>query len=119
MKAVNREDVKAFVTKDASEIRELLAYRNADIRSMSLAEATVKKGASTKPHIHATSEEIYYILNGSAEIEIEGEKKNVKKGDAVFIPSGAEHSIKNTWDAELIFLCICSPPYEHGDTEIA
>ena len=32
-------DLPAFITKDGSEIRELLAYRNSAIRHQSLAEA--------------------------------------------------------------------------------
>ena len=36
----NIDRVPAFTTKDGSEIRELLAYRNSAIRRQSLAEAT-------------------------------------------------------------------------------
>ena len=36
--------------------------------------------------------------------------------DAVIINSGKPHKIKNTGDEKLIFLCCCSPPYEHNDT---
>src|SRR5258708_7152438 len=61
---INR--VPAFITKDGSEIRELLAERNSSIRRQSLAEARLPVGASTTPHHHPQTEEIYYILAGTA-----------------------------------------------------
>ncbi len=41
----NLNEVPAFTTKDGSEIRELLAYRNSAIRNQSLAEARLPVGA--------------------------------------------------------------------------
>ena len=57
----NLDEVPAFITKDGSEIRELLAYRNSVIRNQSLAEARVPTGGSTLEHYHMQTEEIYYI----------------------------------------------------------
>ncbi|MEW6303535.1 MAG: hypothetical protein AB1705_08700 [Verrucomicrobiota bacterium] len=39
MDVVNLNAAPPFITKDGSEIRELLAYRNSAIRNQSLAEA--------------------------------------------------------------------------------
>ncbi len=64
MDVINRNAAPPFTTKDGSEIRELLAYRNSCIRHQSLAEATLPPGASTQEHYHAASEEIYYVLSG-------------------------------------------------------
>ena len=50
-----------FITKDGSEIRELLACRNSSIRNQSLAEARLPVGGSTQEHYHARTEEIYFI----------------------------------------------------------
>src|SRR6185295_20382258 len=61
----NLDEVSAFTTKDGSEIRELLAHRNSCIRNQSLAEARIQAGASTTPHYHPRTEEIYYILSGA------------------------------------------------------
>ena len=56
----NIENAPAFVTKDGSEIRELLAHRNSQITQQSLAEARLAVGARTTPHYHSSTEEIYY-----------------------------------------------------------
>lgn len=105
-----------FITKDGSEIRELLAHRNSCIANQSLAEARVPPGASTTPHFHRRTEEIYYVLAGTGLMRIGDESRQVEPGDAIAIPPGAVHSIANTGEATLKFLCCCAPAYEHSDT---
>jgi mannose-6-phosphate isomerase-like protein (cupin superfamily) len=112
----NLNDVPAFVTKDGSEIRELLAHRNSCIRRQSLAEARVVPGTSTAPHYHVQTEEIYYILAGTGRMSIDGRSRDVGPGDAIAIVPGAIHTITCTSETELRFLCTCAPGYEHSDT---
>ncbi|MFO1499075.1 MAG: cupin domain-containing protein [Verrucomicrobiota bacterium] len=111
-------DVPAFTTKDGSEIRELLAHRNSNIRQQSLAEARLPAGGSTQEHYHTLTEEIYYITHGTGRIRIEGELREVRVGDAIAIPPGQKHKIWNTGPDTLRFLCCCAPPYEHSDTTL-
>jgi mannose-6-phosphate isomerase-like protein (cupin superfamily) len=112
----NLERVPAFVTKDGSEIRELLAHRNSCIRRQSLAEARLPAGAATAPHFHPVTEEIYYILSGAGRMQIGEQTAEVGPGDAIAIPPGAVHTITNTGRDVLRFLCCCAPGYEHTDT---
>ncbi len=112
----NIDRVEAFTTKDGSEIRELLAHRNSCIRNQTLAEARVAAGASTTPHYHVETEEIYYILAGQGLMRVEDDTQAVGPGDAIAIPPGALHEITNTGDEVLKFLCCCAPGYEHEDT---
>lgn len=112
----NINDVPAFTTKDGSVIRELLAHRNSVICKQSLAEARVGPGLETQPHYHPLTEEIYYILEGVGEITIGKEIQPVGPGDAIAIPPGAIHTIRNSGEQTLLFLCCCAPAYEHHDT---
>ena len=112
------EEVPSFVTKDGSEIRELLAHRNSVIRNQSLAEARIGPGQATQEHYHHVTEEIYYITHGQGRMRIENEMREVKIGDAVAIPPGQRHKIWNTGTETLRLLCCCAPAYEHEDTVI-
>jgi mannose-6-phosphate isomerase-like protein (cupin superfamily) len=112
----NLDRVAPFTTKDGSEIRELLAHRNSCIRNQTLAEARLPAGASTTPHRHLLTEEIYYILEGTGRMQIGQETAAVGPGDAIAIPPGALHQITNTGPGLLRFLCCCAPGYEHDDT---
>lgn len=116
MDIVNIGETQPFITKDGSEIRELLAHRNSCIQKQSLAEARVAPGQTTQPHYHPQAEEIYYILQGSGRMQIDKECRDIGPGDAIAIPPGAAHQITNTGDATLLFLCCCAPGYEHTDT---
>jgi mannose-6-phosphate isomerase-like protein (cupin superfamily) len=113
---VQRDRTHPFVTKDGSIIRELLAHRNSAIRNQSLAEATVPPGVRTESHHHAVSEEIYYVLSGHGQVRLDGTSHPVGPGDAIAIPPGCVHWIENTGNDDLVFLCCCSPAYEHEDT---
>jgi mannose-6-phosphate isomerase-like protein (cupin superfamily) len=114
----NLGDATAFVTKDGSEIRELLAHRNSAIRNQSLAEARLLAGASTEEHYHVKTEEIYYITHGEGRIRIDGEVRKVVVGDAIAILPGQKHKLWNTGSDVLRLLCCCAPGYEHDDTVI-
>ena len=118
MDVKNLADVPAFITKDGSEIRELLAYRNSGIKNQSLAEARVPVGTSTQEHYHPKTEEIYYITAGNGKMDIEGDTQDVKVGDAIAIPPGKKHKLWNTGEETLTLLCCCAPCYEHSDTVI-
>lgn len=117
MDVINRNSVSAFTTKDSSTIREILAPRNSDIVEQSLAEATLRPGAATHAHLHPGTEEIYYILAGAGRIAVEEEQSDVSVGDAIAIPAGKRHQIRNTGSQDLVFLCCCVPAYTDGDTE--
>jgi mannose-6-phosphate isomerase-like protein (cupin superfamily) len=114
----NLNEVSSFITKDGSEIRELLAHRNSAIRKQSLAEARLPVGASTQEHYHVRTEEIYYITHGSGRIRIDGETHEVKVGDAIAILPGQNHKLWNTGSDTLRLLCCCAPAYEDADTVI-
>ena len=118
MEIKNIDHVPAFTTKDGSEIRELLAHRNASITNQSLAEARLPVGQSTTPHFHHRTEEIYYIISGIGVMRIGEESSPVGPGDAIAIPPGLVHQITNTGEQTLVFLCCCAPPYEHDDTTL-
>src|SRR5215831_14704372 len=64
---------------------------------------TIPPGASEGVHIHmpgdaksGSFDEFYYVISGSGEMEIEGEKVPVTAGDHVFAPNGVAHGIENT-----------------------
>ena len=116
MDVINLDSVEAFITKDGSEIRELLAQRNSCIRQKSLAEARLPPGAATTAHFHRKTEEIYYILVGRGKMTIGDEVRSVGPSDAIAIPPEAVHQIVNDGSTPLVFLCCCAPAYEHDDT---
>ena len=118
MDVTNLNEMPAFITKDGSEIRELLAHRNSAIRNQSLVEARIAIGAGTQEHYHVRTEEIYFITAGEGRMRIGDESRPVHVGDAIAIPPGQKHKIWNIGGETLKLLCCCAPAYEHSDTII-
>ena len=91
MKIASRERAEPFTTLDGSTIRVLLDARLGGARNQSLAEATLGPGQATRRHHHAETEEIYVVLAGEGDMEVDGEQSRVATGDAILILPGAWH----------------------------
>ena len=111
----SREQAEPFTTADGSTIRVMLDADAGGARMQSLAEAELEPGQATERHYHAVTEEIYVVLEGTGEMEVEGERGPVGPGDAVLIAPGAWHQIR-AGETAVRFLCCCAPPYRHEDT---
>ncbi len=112
------KEIKPFITKDGSIIRELMHPSVHGNASQSLAEAVVPVGKTTQLHRHQRSEEIYHITTGTGLMTLDQETFTVGVGETICIPPGTPHRIENTGKGELKILCCCSPPYSHDDTEL-
>jgi mannose-6-phosphate isomerase-like protein (cupin superfamily) len=112
------QDIKAYITRDGSEIRELMHPAVQGNQTQSLAEAVVQPGQRTHLHQHRRSEELYYITAGQARMTLGEKHFIVTVGDTICIPPGTPHCIENSGTETLHILCMCSPPYSHADTEL-
>ena len=110
--------IPAFITKDGSEIRELMRPVTQGNRAQSLAEASVAPGTSTRLHRHRQSEELYHITAGRGQMTLGEESFEVEPGDTICIPPGTAHCIENTGSEPLRLLCCCAPAYADTDTEL-
>lgn len=111
-------DISAYITKDGSEIRELLHPDHHGVRNQSLAEAIVPVGTRTLLHRHHRTEEIYHVTSGRGRMTLGLEVFDVSPGDSILIPPGTPHCIEAGGSDPLQILCCCSPAYTHEDTEL-
>jgi mannose-6-phosphate isomerase-like protein (cupin superfamily) len=111
-------DVVPYITRDGSEIRELLHPNQHPVRHQSLAEAVVPPGTATLLHRHARSEEIYHVTRGNGTMTLGDAVFAIAPGDSVVIAPGTPHRVENTGDEPLHILCCCAPAYSHADTEL-
>jgi mannose-6-phosphate isomerase-like protein (cupin superfamily) len=51
----------------------------------------VEISADSRAHYHKRLTEIYYILEGEGEMELDGERHPVRPGDAILIKPGCRH----------------------------
>ena len=111
-------EVKPYISKDGSEIRELMHPSVHGNHAQSLAEATVPPGAKTLLHRHRATEEIYCFTAGEGIMTLDSKTFPVRTGDTIAIAPGTAHCVENTGGEPMKILCACSPAYSHEDTEL-
>ena len=115
MKIVNRDNATVIKTPHGSEIRPLIDRTTSEIERCSLAEEVLPVGAAVGRHHHVETEEVYYILRGAGRMTVGDETREVAAGDAVFIPRGATHTLKNTGQTPMTLLLVCGPAHNFDD----
>jgi len=113
-----RDTVIPYITRDGSEIRELMHPAIHENQKQSLAEATILPGQTTALHRHHQTEELYHITAGHGLMQLATEEFPITPGDTVCIPPGTPHAVCNTGSEPLRILCCCAPAYSHDDTEL-
>ncbi len=105
-----RDASAEFHTAERCRIIEL-SNSEAD-PAVSIAEARVEPGVTTRWHrLHGTAER-YVILSGRARVEAgELPPQEVSAGDVVLIPPMCRQRIANIGSEDLVFLAICTPRF--------
>jgi len=70
----------------------------------------LERGKGALPHAHPGIEQVCYLLEGEAHVEIAGEKFEMKPGEACFFPPEAMHLFIITSEKAKV-LVIYAPPY--------
>ena len=57
-------------------------------------------------HTHKTHEELYFILKGKGEYQVDGEIFSVSEGSIIRVAPDGKRALKNTGKDEMLMLCI-------------
>jgi mannose-6-phosphate isomerase-like protein (cupin superfamily) len=66
----------------------------------------IPPGASEGQHYHKGVEEIYYVLNGNGQVQVNGESAAIHKGDGIPIRFNEAHSVVNNGSADLELMIV-------------
>jgi len=102
MLITNRKNTR-FGKYDGFLTSLLIGEINSGSQEISIQITDVEPKGMQSLHFHK-QEQCYYIISGTGLMIIDDHTKEVKEGDAVFIPSNATHGIKNTGDNRLTYL---------------
>jgi mannose-6-phosphate isomerase-like protein (cupin superfamily) len=81
-------------------------------QSMSAGIYALPKGSIDEQEPHS-EDELYFVLKGKAQIEINGRSQPVSHGSAIFVAAGVPHRFK-TIEQDLMTLVVFSPAEETG-----
>lgn len=85
--------------------------------NLSVIQESVPPGAGEVKHYHEKAEQFFFILTGTATIEVDGCVYQVSDQQGISIPAGAIHELRNEAKSDLIFLVVSTPP-SHGNRVI-
>jgi mannose-6-phosphate isomerase-like protein (cupin superfamily) len=79
----------------------------------------IPAGASEGQHYHKGVEEIYYVLNGDGQVQVDGETAPIHKGDGIPIRFNEAHSFVNNGSADLELMIVGISAHKNAlDTEL-
>ncbi|MFF1651633.1 cupin domain-containing protein [Streptomyces sp. NPDC058240] len=82
-----------LVGADSPVINQLLADSSATGGALSSMRVTLAKGANgAVPHHHSKSAEMFYILDGTAQLLSDDQVIIAERGDAIVVPPGTQHA---------------------------
>ena len=73
----------------------------------------IEKGKGALAHAHPGIEQVCYLLEGSAHVEVAGEAFELAPGEACFFPPDAPHVFTVTSERAKVMV-IYAPPYEEN-----
>ena len=68
--------------------------------------------------VHPDNDQFFRFEAGEGKVIIDGQEYEVKDGDSVVVPAGAEHNIINTSSTELLKMYTIYSPSHHPDGTI-
>ncbi|HZH57465.1 cupin domain-containing protein [Yanghanlia caeni] len=98
--------------------RRLISPETVGSRHLEVLTGTIEKGKGALPHAHPGIEQVVYLLEGTAEVELEGERGVMEAGDCCFFPADKKHIFTVTSDTPARLLVIYSPPYEENPDRV-
>ncbi|NQU78421.1 cupin domain-containing protein [Candidatus Woesearchaeota archaeon] len=84
-----------------------------DCKDMDFAHVTITD--STKKHYHKNLTEVYYVLKGNLDVEIDGKIEHLEKGSMIMIHPNTNHKAWKTSKEDAEVLVVCSPPWSEDD----
>ena len=75
-------------------------------------------GGGALPHRHPGIEQVCYLLEGRARVEVGGEVSELGPGDSCFFPADAMHAFTRISEEPVRVLVIYSPPYGESKDKV-
>jgi len=98
--------VLLYIDMFAEQIQNGLELKDIATNIAAVYDTSLPPGDSIPLHFHPDLEELYYILSGYGNISIREEKQEISRGDVVYIPQNALHTLVNTGEVPLRFVTV-------------
>jgi len=109
---VRQRDVQPYAPANHTGTRNfrLIGPETVGAKNLEVLIGEVERGKGALPHSHPGIEQVCYLLEGKAHVEVAGEKFEMAPGEACFFPADAPHLFIVTSERARVMV-IYSPPY--------
>jgi len=109
---VRPSEVKPYSPANHSGTRNfrLIGPETVGSRNLEVIVGEIEAGQGAHPHLHTGIEQVCYLLEGSAHVEVGEEKFEMSAGEACFFPAGVMHVFTVTSERARV-LVVYTPPY--------
>ncbi len=110
---VRQDDVAGYAPKNHSGTlnKRLIGRENVGAHQIEVVLGQVEKSQGAHAHAHPGIEQVCYMLEGTAHVEIGDDKFDMGPGDTCFFPAGEQHTFTATSETPAKVLVIYAPPY--------
>jgi len=109
---VRQSEVKPYSPANHSGTKNfrLIGPETVGSRNLEVILGEIEAGQGAHPHLHTGIEQVCYLLEGTAHVEIGEEKFEIRAGEACFFPAGVMHVFTVTSE-RVRLLVVYAPPY--------
>ena len=109
---VRQSEVKPYSPANHSGTRNfrLIGPETVGAKQVEVLIGELERGKGALPHAHPGIEQVCYLLEGEAHVEVGGEKFEMKPGEACFFPAETMHLFVATSERVKVMV-IYAPPY--------
>jgi mannose-6-phosphate isomerase-like protein (cupin superfamily) len=100
---------------------EKLTIENGDYRrvlytgkNLQLVLMALQPGEEIGEEVHDDRDQFFRVESGAGEVLIDGVSHAIRDDDAIIVPAGARHNVRNRGSAPLLLYTLYGPP-EHRD----
>lgn len=105
VRAVSKRTARSFTWREVCEGWALL-----DVSGLHLLQERMPPGTSEINHLHRLTRQFYFVLQGTATVQVGRSRASVARGAGIEIPPGTPHQIRNDSAEPLEFLVISTQP---------
>ena len=105
-----------MTTQDRAQVTSILAHRGEFFRVLQqtartqCAVMTIAPGADGGPAEEHGGDQIVYVIEGEAMMQIDGREHRAGVGTLITIPAGVKHHVRNPGATPLFFVTVYAPP---------
>lgn len=99
------------IRSEKASLRVLGIYGDCVLESpgLDVVRFVVPVGAGAPPHLHGREQESFLVVRGELSVNVGGEERTLRAGEAAALPAGTPHAFMNLGPAEAEVLVMLTP----------